>query len=168
MKKRRPLILLALLGALAALVVAGCGDDGETTSTPTAASGATGATGDLTPDQWATQADEICKQGDQAQDVAIKGFFEDEGISQNQQPTDAQLEQLTTDVVIPNIESQIDGVATLPRPEESADQIQEFVDQANSDLDTLKSDPGLLNTQGNPFEETQKLASDLGLKECAS
>jgi hypothetical protein len=70
--------------------------------------------------------------------------------------------------VIPNIESQIDGVAALPRPDEEAEQIQAFVDQANADLDTLENDPGLIEGSGNPFEQTQGLARDLGLEECAS
>jgi hypothetical protein len=153
--KNRFLISLALLGALTALVAAGCGGDDETTS-------------ELTVDEWASQADEVCRQGDEAQQAAVRDFFEREGISQNRQPTSEQLQQLATEVVIPNIRSQIDGVAALPRPDEEADQIQAFVDQANADLDTLSNDPSLIEGSGNPFERTQALARDLGLEECAS
>jgi hypothetical protein len=163
MNIRRALTRFALLAAAAALVVGCGGDDDET-----AASEATGVAGELTADQWASQADDVCTQGDRAQDVAIRDFFEQEGISQGQQPNSTQLRQLAAEVVIPNIESQIDGVAALPRPEDEADLVEQFIDQANADLDRLKGDPSLIEGSGDPFAETGKLAEQLGLKECAS
>jgi hypothetical protein len=157
MKIRRPLDPFVLLAAIAALAIAGCGgDDDEAT------------TAETTAEQWASQADDISTQGDRAQDVAIRDFFEQQGISQDQRPSSAQLQQLATEVVIPSIESQIDGVAELPRPEAESDLIQEFIDQANADLDRLKDDPSLIEGSGDPFAETSKLAEQLGLKECAS
>jgi hypothetical protein len=165
MNTGRTAIPFALLAATAALA-AGCGgDDDETTAPETVA---TGAAGELTADQWVSQADAICTQGDRAQDVAIRDFFDEQGIPQDQRPSSAQIQQLASEVIIPNIESQIDGVAELPRPEEEADLIDQFIDQANADVDRLKDDPSLIEGSDDPFAETSKLAGQLGLKECAS
>jgi basic membrane lipoprotein Med (substrate-binding protein (PBP1-ABC) superfamily) len=165
----RRFALLALVAAIAALAVAGCGGgDESSTSTTAGASGASGASGPLTVDQWATQADQICAQGDKDQNAAVKQFFQENGISTDQQPTDAQIDQLANDVIIPNIQQQIDAVKALPVPEDDAEKIQAFLDQAQSDLDKLKSDPSVLTQGGEPFAETQQIARDLGLDNCAS
>jgi hypothetical protein len=154
---RGPLTGLAVLAATGALAVAGCGGDDDSTSAAT-------STTALTAEQWASQADQICTAGDQEQNSAANDFF-----APGKQPTDEQLQRFATEVVIPSIEAQIDGVAALPRPEDEADQIQEFIDQANSDLDALKDDPSVLTDgSGNPFADTTPLAKDLGLTECAS
>jgi hypothetical protein len=164
----RALFSLAVIAAAGALGAAGCGGGDDTsTSASTEASGATGAGGPLTADQWATQADTICAQGDQDQRAAVKSFFQQAGISPNQQPTGAQFQQLGTQVIIPSIEQQINAIKALPAPEDEADQVSEFLDQAESDLAKLKDDPSQI-TNDNVFAETQTLAADLGLKNCAS
>jgi hypothetical protein len=167
--RNRVLIPFALLAAAGALA-AGCGGGDDTSTTATAgASGATGASGPLTADQWATQADAICAQGDMDQNAAIRDFFQQEGVAANQQPTDEQLTKLANDVIIPNIEEQINEIRALPVPEDEADQVNQFLDQADSDLSALKDDPGqITNGNANPFADTAALASDLGLKNCAS
>ena len=167
--RNRLLIPFALLAA-GAIIVAGCGGDDDTsTAASTGASGATGTSGPLTADQWSTQAVAICAQGDKDQEAAIKDFFQQEGIPSNQQPSDAQLEQLASQVIIPTIEQQINAIKALPVPEDEADQVNEFVDQAESELNALKDDPSqITNGNANPFAETAQLAQGLGLKKCAS
>jgi hypothetical protein len=155
----RPLTLLTLLASIAALAVSGCGGDDDSTSASTAAA--------LTTDEWVAQADQICAQGDKDQQAAIRQFFQENGISTNQQPTAAQFQQLATEVVIPSIEEQIDAVKALPVPEDSADQVNAFTEQADADLEKLKSDPSQIVNEG-AFNETEKLARDLGLQNCAS
>jgi hypothetical protein len=155
----RPLALLALLASIAALAVAGCGGGDDSTSASTSA--------ELTADEWVAQADQICAQGDKDQQAAIRQFFQDNGISTSQQPTAAQFQQLATEVVIPSIEEQINAVEALPVPEESADQVDAFVEQADADLEKLKSDPSQVIDEG-AFDETEKLARELGLQNCAS
>jgi hypothetical protein len=168
--RNRGLFSVATIAAVGSIAVAGCGggDDTSTTAT-TGASGATGTAEPLTTDQWVTQADAICAQGDKQQQTAIKDFFQQQGIPTDQQPSDAQLEQLATDVLIPNIEQQIDSIKALPVPEDDADRVNAFVDQADSDLSALQDDPSqITDGNANPFAETQTLAKDLGLKNCAS
>jgi hypothetical protein len=155
----RPLVLLVLLASTAALAVAGCGGGDDSTSASTAAG--------LTADEWTTQADQICAQGDKDQQAAIKQFLQENGISGNQQPTAAQFEQLATDVVIPSIQDQIDAIKALPIPEDTSDQVQQFLDQAQADLDDIKGDPSQIINQ-HAFDNTEKLAQGLGLQNCAS
>jgi hypothetical protein len=143
----RQATLVAAL-AVTTVVIAACGDDSRTL------------------EEWASQSDELCKRGDAEQRAAVERFFEREGISQRQPPTAAQLERLATEVVVPNIQTQIDDVAALERPEAEADEVQSFLDQAQSDLDAIVGDPSLIN-QANPFGETTELAEGLGLEECA-
>jgi hypothetical protein len=166
--RERALACVALIATVSALGVAGCGGDDETSTTPTTgASGASGASGPLTAGEWTTQADDICAQGDKDQRAAIEQFIKEQGISG--QPSSAELEQLASEVIIPNIEQQINAIKALPAPEDQAEQITAFVDQAETDLNGLKDDPGQI-TEGNanPFAETRTLAQDLGLKNCAS
>jgi hypothetical protein len=155
----RPLVLLAVLASTAALAFAGCSGGDDSTSASTAAA--------LTADEWATQADQICAQGDKDQQAAIKQFFQQNGISGNQQPTAAQFEQLATEVVIPTIQEQIDAIKALPIPEDTSDQVQQFLDQAQADLDEIKNDPSQIINE-SAFDNTEKLAQGLGLQNCAS
>jgi hypothetical protein len=165
--RNRGVFSVATIAAVGAIAVAGCGGGDDTSTTVT--SGATGTGGPLTTDQWVTQADAICSQGDKQQQTAITDFFQQHGIPTDQQPTDAQLEQLATEVLIPNIEQQIDSIEAMPVPEDDADRVNAFVDQAQSDLSALQDDPSqITDGNANPFAETQTLAKDLGLKNCAS
>jgi hypothetical protein len=158
-----------LVAAASALVAAGCGDHDETTTTSAGTSGATGAAGSVSADEWASQADAICKQGDKGLTAAGREFFEDQGLSGNEEPTPDQLEQYTRETVVPNIQEQIYDVVALPQPEGEEGQIQDFLDQAQSDLHYVQDHPGVLADESNdPFAETSKLAKDLGLTECAS
>ena len=162
MRIRLPLLLIVALAT--ALIAAGCGDDDEETTTTTAtteatATGETGATGPQS--EFAQQADEICREGDQEIDAQADETFG----GQQQEPSQAEQQKFVEDVVIPNVEQQIEDVAALEPPEGEEDTFNEFVDQARSDLEEVKSDPSLV--QGNPFSETNELAQELGLRACA-
>jgi hypothetical protein len=155
----RSLTPLAVLASTVALAIAGCGGgDDSTTASTTAA---------LTAEQWATQADQICAQGDKDQRAAVSQFLQEQGLGPNDQPTGAQFQQLATEVVIPSIEDQINAIKALPIPEDASDQVQQFLDQAQADLDKLKADPNQIIDE-SAFDDTEKLARDLGLQHCAS
>ncbi len=160
--KNRVLIPFALLAAVGALAVAGCGDDDETTDT-TGASGASGVTGTaLTEDEWIEQADAICAAGDKEIDQAGNELFG------GQQPSQADLEQFATDVLVPNIQSQLDGLRALTPPEDIADDVTTLLDDANEALDEIRDDPSLVTANGSdsPFADVNRQAQGLGLSEC--
>ena len=169
---RLKISLAALLAA--GLLVAGCGDDDETTTTTTttAATGATGASGasgaqgatGLLPADFAAEADAICKAGDKEIDAEGKSTFGDS----QQEPSQAEQEQFISETVVPGIQGQIDGIRALGEPEEGAEELSTFLDDAQSALDDVKDDPSILSQDQNPFKDVASQARDLGLQECAS
>ena len=162
--KNRLLIPFALLVALGALAVAGCGGDGDTTSDTTGASGTSGVTGAaLTEDEFVSQANAICKAGDQGINQAGEDVFG------GQKPSQAELDQFVTDTVVPSIQGQIDAIRALTPPEDIADDVTTFLDDAEAALSEVEDDPSLLQASDNdgPFADVNDQADALGLTECA-
>jgi hypothetical protein len=159
------IMITALLGA--ALLVAGCGGDDTTSSSTTAAgasgasgaSGAQGATGIL-PADFADQANGICKAGN----VELNAAFKQLGPGK---PSQADIENAVTDTIAPNIQGQIDDIRALGEPDQGADELNAFLDDAQSALDDVKADPSTL-LQGDPFAKVNDEAKTLGLQECAA
>ena len=163
--KNRLLIPFALLVALGALAVAGCGGDDDTTSDTTGASGTSGVTGAaLTQEEWVKQADALCAAGDKEINQAGQELFG------GAQPSNDQIEQFATDVLIPNIQSQLDGIRALTPPEDIADDVTTLLDDANEALDEIRDDPSLVlaSDADSPFADVNQQAQDLGLKNCGS
>lgn len=167
MPTRIPLILILALAT--ALIAAGCGDDDEeptTTTTAESATGATGATGaEGATTEFAQQADEICREGNDEIDSAAQERF---GASQQEPSQDEQL-SFAEEVVIPSIGEQIEEISALTPPGGEEDTFNEFVDQAQSDLDEIESNPEVLLRSGggeDPFAQTNELARELGLTVC--
>ena len=168
MPNRIPLILIVALAA--ALIAAGCGDDDEeptttatTEETATGATGATGAEGAST--EFAQQADDICREGNDEIDAEAQERFGDT----QQEPSEDEQLSFAEEVVIPSVRSQIDEISTLTPPEGEEDTFDEFISQAQSDLDEIESDPTVLLQRGggeDPFAETNELARELGLTVC--
>jgi hypothetical protein len=163
--------LTALLAV--GLLAAGCGDDDTTSSSTstTAATGATGASGasgaqgatGVLPADFAAEADAICKAGDKDIDAEGKSTFGDS----QQEPSQAEQEQFISETVVPGIQGQIDGIRALGEPEEGADELSAFLDDAESALDDVKDDPSLITGDQDPFKSVSAQADELGLKECA-
>jgi len=155
-----PKLILLVAGVLATgLIAAGCGDDDDESSdtgTDTVA---------LTKQEWVTQADAICTQGNKELDQAGQQQFG----GSNQPPSQAEQERFAADTVIPNIEQQINDVRALGTPEDASGEVEEFLDQAEADLGEAKQDPTLFTdaAEGDPFAETSQLGKDLGLKVCS-
>lgn len=162
--RHRVLIPFALLAATGALAVAGCGGDDETSTTATTDAGASGVEGAaLTETGFVDQANTICSAGDKEVSQAGDELFG------GQEPSDAQLEQFATEILVPSIQGQIDGIRALPAPEEIADDVSTFLDDAESALAEVEADPSLIQASDNegPFADVNTEADDLGLTECA-
>lgn len=155
---------LALAALSGALVIAGCGgDDEEPSSTTTpGVTGATGVSGSsLTKEQFIAQADEICGAGDETIDAA--------GTALGQAPTDAELETFASNVVVPSIQSQYDGIAALPVPEGEEENVENLLSALGSALDELEADPSVIADQaqsGEIFQAANDAADEFGLKKC--
>jgi hypothetical protein len=145
---KRNAIMLLGLAAVAALVVAGCGGGGDSTSTSSLAKPA-----------WIAKADAICQQGNQEIQQAANEQFG----KQSQQPTDAQVQQFTSESVVPSVQKQVDQIRDLGAPSGDEDQVNKMLDTVQADIDKAKSATTLA---GDPFADGNALALQYGLKVC--
>jgi len=144
-----------------ALFAAGCGDDDDESTTTTTTSGATGATGDSgssgeLPADVVAEGNEICAQGN---DEIAQAFGE---VGNNAKP--AEYDQLVTDEIVPNIESQIDDLRALDDSEE----LQSALDEAEEILGEIEDEPDIfIQADEDPFTDVNDELTELGLSECA-
>jgi hypothetical protein len=146
---------MALVGLIAASILAGCGggSSSSTSSEP------------LSKSEFLAQGNAVCAKGGKEIQAAGQKLF-----SQSKAPSQAAQEKFVTDTLIPNIQSQIDGIEALPAPSGDEDQVKAITDAAQSALDKAKADPSVLTDQGggsDPFAQANKLAKSYGLDQCA-
>ena len=154
--------LISLLGALAAasLIAAGCGDDDDSTSTDSEGPA-------LTKAEFREQANAICADGNEEINAEFEAFAEEHGITERDPPSEAQLAEAAEEFVIPSISAQIEEIAALQPPEEEAEAIDTFIDNAESALEEVEEDPGSLgDDDGGPFTEVNEEAETVGLPAC--
>ena len=144
---------IGALVVVAAIAVgaAGCGG-GDSSSSTTAAS--------ITKDEFVTQGNQICTDGNKAIQTAAQQTFA------SGKPSQDDLEGFATDTLIPSVQGQIDAIRALGVPEGEEDQVSAFLDAAQADVDKATADPSLALSNG-AFNDVNDLASALGLKECA-
>ncbi len=139
----RKVLALGAAAAIAAGLAACGGDDGDDTSaTDTEA---------ISQADWVAQANQICADGNKEIEQAA--------------PDGNDIEGFVTDTFVPGIQSQIDAIRALGAPEGMEDQITDFLDGAEDDLDAVEQDPSSLGNDS--FKETNQEAAELGLDECA-
>lgn len=150
MKVTRVAIVALASLAVGAVAVAGCGGDDETSSTTAA----------ISKEDFLTQGNQICAEGNKKFDEGLKQLQGEGG----NEPSEADIEQFATDSAVPIIQEQIDQLRALGIPSGDEDQVNAFLDSAQSDNDKLEADPSLLTS--NLFADTNKLAHQYGLTEC--
>ncbi|MBM3667277.1 MAG: hypothetical protein FJW90_07315 [Actinobacteria bacterium] len=138
--------LLTLFALAAGLIAAGCGDDDGSS--------------DLTHEEFVTQANAICKEGNAEIDAAAEETFEKNG-----QPTQAESDAFVTDTIVPNVQGQISDIRDLGIPEEDED-LNGTLDEAEEITDGLTDDPASF-TQGDPYAPINDELRAAGLTECA-
>lgn len=145
---------IAACVALFAIGVAGCGSSDDTSSTTATAAA-------LSKTEFLAQGNQICADGNKADNAASKAAFS------GGKPSEEELSTYVTDSLVPSIQSQIDAIRALGIPTGDEDQVNAFLDSAQANLDTVKADPTVI-TSGDTFAETRKLGAEYGLTECAS
>jgi len=146
--KHNALWLLGL-AAVTALVVAGCGGGGDDST----------STSSLAKPAWIAKADAICQQGNQEIEQAANEQFGKQG----QEPTDEQIQQFTSETVVPSVQRQIDQIKDLGAPSGDEDQVNKILDTVQADIDKAKSATTLPD---DPFADGNALATQYGLKVC--
>ena len=143
--------LMAVL-CVGACVLAGCGDDDNA----------------LSEQEFLEQGNAICAAGNERLDAA----FEDLDLEEGEEPSAEQMATLLLDEFVPDVQSQIDDVRALEPPDELADAVDEFLDNAQATLDDLEQqaadDPSsVFSEDEDPFAEVNAQANEIGLTECA-
>lgn len=149
-------LTITMAAALAAgLIAAGCGgDDGnDDASSDTGTEAAA-----LTHEQFVTQANQICKEGNAELNAA--------GEQSNPKPGTPEFDAFVTDTLVPNIQGQIDDIRALGIPEEDA-AVNDTLDKAELIVQDISEDPSAI-LDGDPFAPINKDLTDAGLTECAS
>jgi hypothetical protein len=143
----RPTALLPALLLPFALLVGGCGGDDEPEP--------------LTKDEFTTQANKICSDGNEELEAAADELGD--------APTEEQIEEFVTDTVVPNVQEQHDDIADLAAPEGDEDEVEAILDALQGGIDALEEDPaGAITSGDDPLAEASELAGDYGLTECAT
>ena len=155
---KRLLVLFA--GALAlGLLVAGCGSSDDSTTDSSTAS--------LTKAQFIKQADAICEKAGDEIEGEVEAFAEENDISTDKEPSDEVKEEIVTEVIVPNIEEQAEGIAALGAPSGEEDQVGAIVEGIETAASETSEDPSAVVTGGEgAFEGVNEEAKEYGLKVC--
>lgn len=140
---------LALLAALA-LIAAACGDD-DSSGPP------------LTKEEFLTQGDEICLEGDREVEAAARERFGD----LSTEPPREEQEAFISEVVAPQLRSQLEQLRDLVPPEGDEEEIEEILNGLEDLADQAESDPGALIDAESPPRASQ-LAVEYGFQSCGS
>jgi hypothetical protein len=146
------LAVAAILTVGLVLVACGSSNDNSTTSTTAALSKAA----------FLKQGNAICKKGNnQINSAANKAF------PKGKKPTKADENKFATDTLIPDIQTQIDGVKGLGAPKGDEAKVTAIVTSAQAALDKIKADPTLaFQNKSDPFAKSNKLTNAYGLTAC--
>jgi hypothetical protein len=149
--RRTSLILVA--GVLATgLIAAGCGDDDDDDGGDSEA---------ISQEEFVAQGNALCEEGDAEIEAAAEETFT------QGQPTREDEEAFVTDTVIPEIQSQIDGIRDLGAPEGQEDEINGILEDAEAILSDAEADPSLITGDTDPFADIDQRLADVGLTACA-
>ena len=149
-------IIAMLAGALAIAVVVGCGGGSDSSSDSSS----------LTKAEFIKQADAICAKGGELLNKEVEDFGEENDIDPNK-TTKEQQEELITEIVAANVQSQVDEIRTLGAPSGDEAQVETMLDTVEEGVEELESKPNLfLNKKTNPLTRGSDLADKYGLKVC--
>jgi hypothetical protein len=150
------------LALMAALVVgvcaAGCGSSSNSTSTETTAA--------ISKAEFVAKGNAVCVKGEKAQEAEINAYVKKHGL-ENKKPSKAQEAELVETVLVPNIQSQIDGVKALGAPSGKEQQVSSALELSQQTLEKIEANPELAFGNKDAFAAAGKQLHALGLKECA-
>jgi hypothetical protein len=156
--------IIALLAALAAIsmIVAGCGgSDDSTDSTAGSDSSA------LTKAEFLKQGNAICAKGEKELNEEFEKFAEEENLSENKPPTEAQLTKASEEFFLPIIKEQVEGIRELSPPAGEEQQVDKLLTAAEEGIEKAEEDPAsLANEKEDPFAEANEMANKYGLTKC--
>ena len=154
MSKRLIAMLVSVMAI--AIVAAGCGSSSSDSTETTAA---------LSKAEFIKQGDAICTKGNQAIETEANEFAEENNVD-TEKPTDAQQEEVITEVVAPAVRKQGEEISELGAPSGDEAEVEAIVAAVEGGADELEEDPKLLIEGKNPLAKGSKLADSYGFKVC--
>lgn len=157
--RRRMICGLALMAALiVGVCVAGCGSSSNSTSTETTAA--------ISKAEFVAKGNAVCVKGEKAQEAEINAYVKKNGL-ESKKPSKAQEAELVESVLVPNVQSQINGVKALGAPSGEEQQVSSALELSQQTLEKIEANPELAFGKKNAFAAAGKQLHALGLKECA-
>ena len=157
--RRRMICGLVLMAALVVGVcVAGCGSSSNSTSTETTAA--------ISKAEFVAKGNAVCVKGEKAQEAEINAYVKKHGL-ENKKPSKAQEAEIVEAVLVPNVQSQIDGVKALGAPSGEEQQVSSALELSQQTLEKIEANPELAFGNNDTFAAAGKQLHALGLKECA-
>jgi hypothetical protein len=152
MNAKRLSATVAAVLAVSAIAAAGCGgsDDNDSSGLETS---------DLTKQEWITQADQICIEGDKDIGQQAGQFFDGK-------PTPAESTQFSHEAVLPSIQAQVARIRELGAPEGDEDQVEAMLDAVEEGLAKAETDSSAL--QEGALDEGTALVQAYGAKACGA
>ncbi len=151
---------LALIVAVVAvgLVAAGCGSSGDSTTDSTAS---------LTKAEFIKQGNAICAAGNKEIDAGFEEFAKEKNLSQNKEPSEAQLEEAAETILLPSVAKQVEELRALGAPEGDEGEVDQLLTGVEEAMEEGEEDPVSLTQEGaGPFTEVNKEAQAYGLTAC--
>lgn len=149
--------LIAVLAGIVAIAViaAGCGSSSDSTSSAS-----------LTKAEYIKQGDALCKKGSSEIEAEVETYAQENNISLKSEPSKAQLEAISEDVIIPAVQSQLDGLKGLGTPTEEEDKSNEVLEALEEGIEKGEEDPGAFVEGEGTLGKANKLAKEFGFTVC--
>jgi hypothetical protein len=150
---------LALFLFLACLLLAGCGSGGSTTTTESSTS--------ISKSEFVAKGNAVCAAGDRTQEAKVEAFLRAQGLKANEEPTKAQLVEVTEAVFVPSVQNQIDGLTALGAPSGEEQRVNSALTGAQEAIDKIRANPQMAFAKEPPFHAAAQELHALGLTKCA-
>jgi hypothetical protein len=148
---KRLLTMLAGIATLA-MLVGGCGGGGDDETTA------------LTKAQFISQADAICQKHNEDTSVKYDTFYKEH---EKKAPTKAEVEKLTEQVYMGNLEARLEGLKGLTPPEGEEGQVTAMIDALEAGIKKAKAEDAVpYQTTFDVFQSSNKLSQKYGLTYC--
>jgi len=140
-----------LAGVVAiAIVAAGCGSGDDS----------------LSKAEYIKQGDALCKKGSGEIEKEVETYAQENDISLKKEPSEEQLAAISEDVIIPAVQSQLDGLKDLGTPSEDEAKADEVLDALEEGIEKGEEDPGAFVEGEGTLGKANELAKEFGFKEC--
>lgn len=149
--------LVVSMAIVTAAIAVGCGGGDDTTDSSTAT---------LSKAEFIKQADAICADADRQGQEEAEEFAKENDFSL-EQPTDEQLEEAISAILVPSLNQQAEEISALGAPEGDEEQIEAITTSLEDVAGEIEDDPGIV-INGDSLSEPGELAEDYGLRVCGA